>query len=458
MSTFHSTISRRDFMKGLGLAGAGLGAATAISPPVQDLEELAAIGDYQKPDMPWWVKQRDLYDPTAEIDWDVIKPFPGRVRMSPGDPLYMDPYSTENGRKYVEAMNKRDPTFDWLDPRRAALDAAARERGGALGASLAGPPVTMTPEEQGYPKWNGTLEENFKLLRGAVRFLGGSDVGVVERDDKCLKIADADWATESGISEPYQKADGTKVTPSSYNWGFVWTMRQAQDLTLRQGGGAGRADAEAGNPLGIAESAAVWMAYTHLAIVERRIQVFLRGIGYRGAPGFGLRGAIGSVTGMIEHARMGSVGVHPLYGATIRGLYNMYTDLPLPPTNPIDAGLMRFCETCGLCADTCPGGLIETGPSSWETPRPDFRAGYKGWRTTIANCPHCPQCQATCPFNSAEKTSFIHDAIRLTVSTAPVFNSFFADMDHAMGYGKLPQEGYWETWWKQPTHGYDTYR
>ena len=32
MSKFHSNISRRNFMKGIGLAGAGLGAAAAAAP------------------------------------------------------------------------------------------------------------------------------------------------------------------------------------------------------------------------------------------------------------------------------------------------------------------------------------------------------------------------------------------------------------------------------------------
>ncbi len=41
MSKFHSTVSRRSFMKGLGLAGAGLGAASAAAPVFQDLDALA---------------------------------------------------------------------------------------------------------------------------------------------------------------------------------------------------------------------------------------------------------------------------------------------------------------------------------------------------------------------------------------------------------------------------------
>ena len=42
MSKFHSIVSRRDFMKGLGLAGVGLGTAAAASPVFHDLDEVTA--------------------------------------------------------------------------------------------------------------------------------------------------------------------------------------------------------------------------------------------------------------------------------------------------------------------------------------------------------------------------------------------------------------------------------
>ncbi|PKH45957.1 reductive dehalogenase, partial [Dehalococcoides mccartyi] len=32
MLNFHSTLTRKDFLKGIGLAGAGLGAASAVTP------------------------------------------------------------------------------------------------------------------------------------------------------------------------------------------------------------------------------------------------------------------------------------------------------------------------------------------------------------------------------------------------------------------------------------------
>jgi anaerobic selenocysteine-containing dehydrogenase len=41
MSKFHTTVSRRNFMKGIGLGAAGLGAAAAATPVFHDMDELA---------------------------------------------------------------------------------------------------------------------------------------------------------------------------------------------------------------------------------------------------------------------------------------------------------------------------------------------------------------------------------------------------------------------------------
>lgn len=71
MAKFHSILSRRDFMKGLGLAGAGVGAAAAVSPVFRDLDEMASSPS-SRVNMPWWVKQVD--EPTTPIDWDVDRP------------------------------------------------------------------------------------------------------------------------------------------------------------------------------------------------------------------------------------------------------------------------------------------------------------------------------------------------------------------------------------------------
>ncbi|PKH47791.1 reductive dehalogenase, partial [Dehalococcoides mccartyi] len=71
MSKLHSTLSRRDFMKGLGLAGAGLGAVAASAPVFHDVDELTSLGSNVNR-YPWYVKEREFKNPTVEIDWNVL--------------------------------------------------------------------------------------------------------------------------------------------------------------------------------------------------------------------------------------------------------------------------------------------------------------------------------------------------------------------------------------------------
>jgi len=69
MSTFHSIVSRRDFMKGLGLVSAGIGGAMAAAPAFHDLDELMSSPDASRK-RAWWIKTVD--EPTVEIDWGIM--------------------------------------------------------------------------------------------------------------------------------------------------------------------------------------------------------------------------------------------------------------------------------------------------------------------------------------------------------------------------------------------------
>ncbi len=72
MPTFHSTISRRDFMKIMAVATGGIGAAAAITPVFHDVDELISAGATMQK-RPWWVKEREAHNPTTEVDWDIMK-------------------------------------------------------------------------------------------------------------------------------------------------------------------------------------------------------------------------------------------------------------------------------------------------------------------------------------------------------------------------------------------------
>ena len=88
MSNFHSTVSRRNFMKGLGLAGAGLGAAAAAAPVFHDLDEMASSSKAEQK-WPWWVKQREFNNPTMDIDIDLYQRFDRRFFNKRDQPYFV---------------------------------------------------------------------------------------------------------------------------------------------------------------------------------------------------------------------------------------------------------------------------------------------------------------------------------------------------------------------------------
>jgi len=139
------------------------------------------------------------------------------------------------------------------------------------------------------------------------------------------------------------------------------------------------------------------------------------------------------------------------------------TDLPLAPTKPIDAGIMRFCRTCKRCAEACPAKALsmETEPT-WEVVGPWNNPGHRAYFQDGTRCRtwcqvstvFCATCLAVCPFSKKDK-SFMHNVVKVTVSATPLLNGFFTHMDSAFGY-ETPREP--ESWWNLnlPSHGINT--
>ncbi len=469
MSKFHSMVSRREFMKGLGLTGAALGAAGLVAPAFHDLDEVASSAESVGPKMPWYVKQREAYNPTVPVDWALVKPFDSDERKSwPYEKRPATPPEV-----FEEQMLKIDPKLDWKDPRRQAINSGASasfSRSHTYGAWLGNIDAT-TPGKGGYPVWKGSLEENHKLLTGAARFYGSQGVGPLERDTNFMKMmfkknGNTIYTFDSGISMAEERKLAGNITeraiPSSYNWAFVWIFRQPMDATLRQAGGGGKSER---NPLGLAENWAMRISYNRLDMVEDRIQKFLMGLGYHGVAGgmsANLPGnSMAIMSGWAEHVRMGQPVSFPRWGVTVRGTYKMLTNFPLPPGQPIDFGNYEFCKTCEICSETCPSESIQKGDPTWDgnpVGNPAQQYGFLGWRTEFQTCPHCPICHRMCPFNALETDgySFVHDVVKATITNTTVFNSFFASMERSFKYAELPESGYWDVFDKHPVWGWDS--
>lgn len=191
-------------------------------------------------------------------------------------------------------------------------------------------------------------------------------------------------------------------------------------------------------------------------------------LGYQGLMGtwyngLGIAPAFGVMAGLGELSRLNRM-ISPEYGPLQR-VFKVITDLPLAPTKPIDAGIMRFCRTCKKCAEACPAGVLsmETEPS-WEVKGPWNNPGtraysddspkcYAYWLTSTASC---IRCFAVCPFSTKNK-SFMHKIVLATLSVTPLLNGFFTRMHTAMGYGMRRHP---ESWWdlNLPPYGIDTTR
>jgi reductive dehalogenase len=456
---YHSTTSRRDFMKALGLGASAVVSASAglSSNGFADMDEMLS-SPLAETNHAWWVKEVDK--PTVEVDWDRIERFDGRkiifltALKHFGTKRFKEVYA--HGRKdMIEGMRNKTPGKTVRD--RALLEATSfgwrehmpswtGEDQMALGYT---PMMTnyTTPEELGVPRWEGTPEENSRMVRVALRLFGASEAGFVKLTKKNKKlIYTYEPFGRKIVFEDVDRGYATrtkKVLPNKDLWMIVYTIPQSLILTKAgEFGGFG---------------GAVPYAYVRSNYVASRLMVFLRTLGYQRYGGdsaaVGPSVAWGVLAGLGEYSRAHHV-VSPKYGNAIRTTMLQLTDLPLAETRPIDAGILKFCMSCKKCATMCPSGAISTADEpSWET-KGDFNSpGIKGfyldglrcWEQMFMYSPPCTRCQAVCPYSKMDKAA-MHSIIRATVGTTSVVNPIIRDLADVFGYGVHPDtESIWDT-------------
>ena len=510
MSKFHSTVSRREFMKGLGLAGAGLGGAAAVAPVFHDLDELMSSADVQQK-RAWWIKEVD--EPTVDIDWNLMARHHGFHSTQSG--IILARY-TGGGAEYaaIKAKSKAANTAGLkantpgLNLRDQALSAAGRGvRISGRNDSIDGVnrDSVKTPEELGVPRWEGTPEENFKILRAAMVFYGASNIGTGELTEHQKKLVGLygdninesylppKWPPPTTVTAPvnfasqptfsFDAATRTTTIPDSIPiYTCSYTIPQSNEMWRT-------------SPESFIMAAANSARYRLRENVRACTQAFIKALGYtslhdepyRAVPS--IAGA--TLSGLTENSRHTIMGISPEHGSTV-GLYELMTTLPLPHTKPIDAGIWRFCQSCGVCAEHCPSDSIVkkgdaepsyTPPPSAITPKLPpfpglgfdpmgageaeyFKLGRKTYWTDMVSCRlyndsianRCTLCFGVCTFN-AENRAMVHEIIRSTTATTSLFNGFFASMHAAFGLG-LKELDEKEQWWDMelPAYGYSTVR
>jgi epoxyqueuosine reductase len=450
---YHTSQSKRGFMMTLGLEGDTHGDVPGSS-QYRDLDEVTASPVAERK-LPWWIKEVDK--PTVEIDWSQMKRFNSSNIMFVNG--FAEAVGSDNAKKLsrqaakkaIESILENEPGYTLREKALVAggwLTSLLTTEHAFLGPELPVPfSMSGIPDEFDYPRYEGTPEENTRMVRSAAKFYGADSVGVVELDENTRKlIYEFDgWDGRKWEFEDVDRAYETerkKVIPYKVKWVIVYAIRMSP-LSL------------ATAPAALA-TAASSLAYSQGTSVQLRLQQFINRLGYQcladgnmgtsgNSPGFGVLAGLG------ELSRLNRM-ISPKWGPLVR-VYKVVTDLPLAPTKPIDAGIFRFCRTCKKCAEFCPSNAlsIETEPS-WEVQGPWNNPGVKTYYEKAPNCfshwlriggHDCGICLAACPF-SKQDDSFIHihNTVRQIISTTSVFNGVFRKLDTDPGYGRNP-----ETWW-----------
>jgi reductive dehalogenase len=487
-------------MKGLGLGAVGVGTAAAALPVVHDLDELLSAPQAIR-DRPWWVKERELFDPTVEVDWSILKRYDRRLNAQTRrtQSFYPEYYARRGeysaiGDELEDAATAAqvpgfDQKFDCLNEGRVGMDYPHWSYAGIEDESE----WADTPEEMGYSPWSGTPEENSRLLLSAMRYYGAAHVGFAELDSTWRNKLIVTHTTTGARSWTYspeaplppenesmryeykdiprayaethsnyeRRTAGVAYIPTKPLWYITMTHMESMELQKIRARRINKPNSSTGGP-------------SH-GILKTRLFNFQRALGNWQAFGFGGHqdgetnyGAATVLTGISEHSRQNLYTLTPDMAAA-HNPFGLLTDMPLAPTKPIDAGIWRFCIDCAKCAVTCPGQAIsydkepsweipltEGRPSTYHNPGPkslwcDMMECRRG-RSSIAGM--CSICYGTCSF-AEDREAMIHSVVAATVATTGLFNGFMANMSEWMGYGMSEDAG---EWWNMslPVFGVDT--
>ena len=503
----HSMVSRRDFMKALGFGTVGAAAAAASVPVFHDVDELLSTSEVVPKKRPWWIKERELFSPTSEVDWNMMKRFNrnNEAHTRRVNTMYRTPeeFDAANARR-TELNNKRNLDASGekgYDRKWNALYAGGNSGMEAyhrnyLGISTASQ-ITKSPDELKIAPWQGTPEEGSKLLYAAMRFFGAIWIGFNNIEEhwrnnlivETTTDAARDWTWTAANPTPPATDDNKYIfddvkLPELRNQHTGSMKRPAGEMVIPRNGASIIAFATGAS---MEATKGLWSTYAKSnsascnnmhEVIGARVQNFVRALG--GWTAWGLMGHQTAetnfagalvLTGIAENSRNGCYVLTPEVGPNHIPCSFM-TNMPIAPTNPIDAGLWRFCHSCHKCAKVCPSGCISDDKEpSWEIPaqksgkaRVFNNPGLKHFWADMPECvwyyqggtgqSGCWTCYANCTF-SEDKAAMIHNMVRATVAQTSIFNGFFASMSKPFGFGPYEDP---DIWWDMalPAFGFDT--
>lgn len=154
-------------------------------------------------------------------------------------------------------------------------------------------------------------------------------------------------------------------------------------------------------------------AYSRTRIIATRMEAFIKTLGYPArshVPGTSYDLMVPPIAidaGLGEQGRNG-IMITPEVGCNIRPAV-VTTNIPVATDKPIDIGVDDFCLHCKVCAEVCPSGAIPLGDKT------EVR-GYRRWKIDTAKCQNfwssnlgnmgCRLCISVCPYT--RKANWLH--------------------------------------------------
>ena len=271
-------------------------------------------------------------------------------------------------------------------------------------------------------KWEvSDPEEMTRILKKAAMYMGASSVGVCKVDRR--------WIYSHRFDPRTRNHTPIDDIPEGFEHALV--MAHEMNYTLMRTAPT------------YGENAATGRGYSMMAFVASSVAHFIRDLGYKAIPcgnDTALSIPMAIDAGLGELGRNGLL-ITPGFGPRVR-ISKVFTDLPLVPDKPIEIGASKMCETCGKCAETCPGQAISLDQPTTEGPTISNNHGIYKWYINPERCfqfwvrngGDCANCIRVCVFNKHD--NWFHNFIRWQVKSLSFLNKFYLRMDDLFGYGK----------------------
>ncbi|WP_019851504.1 reductive dehalogenase [Desulfitobacterium sp. PCE1] len=446
-------LTRRQLLKAIGFAGASLTlASTGIlgTPGVTNAADATANAQ-ESAKRYWWVKNVDK--PTTEIDWQQMQRFRewqttrGSLAKYRGEDFNkkMNQLQADNLLKFEKEGVPGYTTKDM------ALKAAVGY--GQPSILFMGPQKASTPEERGVPRYEGTPEENSRMVTAALRHMGAATVGFVELETETTrKLVYQEEPAPTKKPIVFENIDvgyedeKKLVIPEKARYAIVYTVQMSTE-TMKYG------------PT-VLGSLTTSLSYTRLYTIYAQLHEFIRALGYHsyGATalnGFGIGPAFAVMAGLGELSRLNRI-ITPEYGPMVR-VAVLTTDLPLAPTKPINFGVMDFCKDCKTCAEMCPSKALSMDRDpSWEIKGEWNNPGHRAYFEDSVLCrnywnqcgTNCGICFSVCPY-AVDDDASLHRIVKGTIASTSMFNSVLVAADR-MAFPAQPEQPLKnpEDWWK----------